>query len=119
MNAKEIMSTPVVVTRSSEKLSHLKDLFTRHNINSAPVLKEDGEIEGIITSSDLKSYHREDFTVGNIMTRKVKVCATTARVNDIAQTMVKEDVNHLVVMDNGQVVGIISSLDVIKKLLEA
>lgn len=117
MNAKDIMSTPVVVTRSEAKLTHVKDLFTRHKINSAPVLKEDGEIEGIISSSDITAFHREDLVAGNIMTRKVQICAINARVKDIANTMTKEGVHHIVVMDNGQVVGMISSLDVIKGLL--
>jgi CBS domain-containing protein len=117
MNAKDIMSTPVVITKGDTKLTYVKSLFARNKISSAPVLKDDGEIEGIITSSDLTAVHNEELEVRAVMSRKVHVCALTARVQDLANTMTSEGIHHIVVMDNGQVHGMVSTLDVIKGLL--
>lgn len=119
MNAKDIMSTPVVVTQGNTKLAYVKNLFTRNKISSAPVLKEDGEIEGIITSFDLTAVHNEDLLVRNVMSRKVHICAMNARIQDIANKMLTEGVHHVIVMDNGKVQGMVSSLDVIRGLVKA
>ncbi|CAG5082105.1 CBS domain-containing protein [Parvicella tangerina] len=117
MQAKEIMSTPVVITKGNVKLDRVKDLFHRHQINSAPVLTEEGEIEGIITSSDLTAIHNQNLLVRDVMSRKVSVCALTARVQDLGKTMVNDGIHHIVVMDDGKVQGMVSSLDVIKGML--
>lgn len=117
MHAKEIMSTPVVITKRNVKLAYAKDLLVRNNISSAPVLTDDGEIEGIITTSDLSAAHNEDLSVGEIMSRKVIVCALSARIQDLGKIMLNEGIHHIVVMDDGKVQGMISSLDVIRGLI--
>ncbi len=117
MQSKDIMSKPVVITKGNVKLSHVKELFKRHQISSAPVLTEEGGIEGIITSSDLSAIHNEDLLVRNVMTRKVHVCALSARAKDLGKIMVDEQIHHIVVMDDGKVHGMVSSLDIIRGLL--
>lgn len=119
MNAKDIMSTPVVTADDRQKLAHIKDIFTKHKIGSVPVLRDNGELLGIITSTDVSAIHNEDLLVRNIMTHKTKVCALNARVIDLARTMVNEKIHHIVVMDDGEIKGMISTLDVIKGLLES
>ncbi len=114
MRVEEVMSSPVVVTQSKIKVTHLKDMFTRKGINAVPVLEEDGTISGIVSSSDVVSCHDESLLVEDIMSSKVHIAVKNNRVKDVAATMVKHGVHHLVVMDEGQVVGMISSMDIIK-----
>ena len=117
MNIEEIMSSPVVVTRRGTKLKHTRDLFSRKHINAIPVLKEDGTIEGVISSSDLAKAHDEELAVEDIMTPKVHIVLKNNRVIDAAKTMLKHEVHHLVVMEDGDVIGMVSSLDIIKALV--
>jgi predicted transcriptional regulator len=117
MKASEIMSTPIVFTKGNVKLTYVKDLFTRNNI-SAPVLNDNGDIEGIISSSDLIANHNESLLVSDVMSTRVHVCALNARLKDIAIKMTTEKIHHMVAMDDGKIHGMISSLDVIKGLLE-
>lgn len=118
MNILDIMSTPVVVTRKDSQLKHTRELFARKGINAIPVLKEDGEIAGIVSSSDVAKAHADDTLVEEIMTPKVHIVLKNNRVEDAAKTMLKHQVHHLVVMEDGQVVGMVSSLDIIKALIE-
>lgn len=118
MKIEEIMSSPVVVTSPGTKLKHTRELFTRKQINAIPVLKEDGEIAGIISSSDLAKEHNENRLVEDIMTDKVHIVLRNNRVIDAANVMLKHHVHHLVVMDNGIVVGMVSSLDIIKAMMD-
>lgn len=117
MKANEIMSTPVITTNGTSKLSSVKELFKKYNISSAPVVDEEGEIEGIISSTDLAAVYNDDLQVRNIMTSRSHVCAINARVQDVAKKMLDEKIHHIIVMDNGKIQGMISSLDVIKGLL--
>ena len=118
MKANEIMSVPVITTNSTSKLSSVKELFKKHNISSAPVVSESGEIEGIITSSDISAIYNEELTVRNVMTHKPFVYAINARVQDVAKKMLDENIHHIIVMDNGKIEGMISSLDVIRGLID-
>jgi CBS domain-containing protein len=118
MHIKDIMSTPVVVTRKDSQLKHTRELFARKNVNAIPVLKEDGEIAGIVSSSDLAKEHSDEVLVESIMTEKVHIVLPNNRVSDAAKTMLKHQVHHLVVMEEGQVVGMVSSLDIIASFVE-
>ena len=117
MNTEEIMSSPVVVTKESTKLKYTRELISRKSINAVPVLKEDGEIAGILSSSDLAKAHGENMTVGDIMTEKVHLILKNNRVQDAAKTMIKHSVHHLVVMEDRDVIGMVSSLDIMKSLV--
>jgi len=117
MNTEEIMSSPVVVTKKSTKLKYTRELISRKSINAVPVLKEDGEIAGILSSSDLAKAHDENMTVGDIMTEKVHLILKNNRVQDAAKTMIKHSVHHLVVMEDRDVIGMVSSLDIMKSLV--
>jgi len=114
MRVEEIMSSPVISTLKSATIYHLKDLFKRENINATPIIDKDGKILGIITSSDVAAVHNNSLYIQDILSTKVHICLKNNRIKDAAKTMVKHDIHHLVVMDNGNIVGMVSSMDIIK-----
>lgn len=118
MRVDEIMSTPVVFTQKPVKITYLKDMFARKKIHAVPVLDDNGTISGIVSSSDIIALHDESLIVENVLSPKVHICVINNRVKDAAKTMVKHGVHHLVVMDEGNVVGMISSMDIIKVYAE-
>ncbi|SRR5690606_3403125 len=119
MRVEEIMSVPVTVTKRNNKVTYLKDLLSRKNINALPVLEEDGTITGIVSSSDVAKCHDENELIQNIMSDRVHIVLKNNRVKDAAAMMVKNNVHHLVVMEEGNVVGMISSMDIIKVYAES
>jgi len=114
MNVSDIMISPVVVTQNNKSLSHVSDLIERKKINAIPVLSMEGEIEGIITASDIAQESDHTKTVSEVMTTKSYVISKNSGVQDAAKMMEKHDVHHLVVMDEGQVIGILSAMDFVK-----
>jgi predicted transcriptional regulator len=114
MRVEEIMSTPVLITQRNVKVGHLKDTFSRKGVNAVPVLEEDGTISGIVSSSDLARCHDETMLVEDIMSNRVHIALKNNRAKDAAGMMVKNSVHHLVVMEDGNVVGMISSMDIVK-----
>ena len=118
MRVEEIMSTPVVFTQQTVKVEHLKDMFARKNINAVPVIDDDGTIAGIVSSGDLVACHDDNLLVKDIMSKRVHIGVKHNRVRDAARVMVKYGVHHLAVMDDGKVVGMLSSMDVMKVYAE-
>jgi len=114
MNVSDIMISPVVVSQNNKSLKHVRDLIERKKINAIPVLSMEGEIEGIITASDIAQESDHTKTVSEVMTTKSYVISKNSGVQDAAKMMRKHDVHHLVVMDEGQVIGILSAMDFVK-----
>ena len=111
MKVSDIMISPVVVTQKNKTVGHVKGLLERKEINAIPVLSMEGEIEGIITATDVLREADNEKLVESIMTRKTHVVGIESGVKDAAKMMLKHKVHHLVAMDDGQVVGIVSSMD--------
>lgn len=118
MRVEEIMITPVVITQRNSKVSNLKNRLTRKGINAVPVLEDDGGIAGIVSSSDILTCADESTLVKDVMSDHVHIVLRNNRVKDAAKLMVKHDVHHLVVMDDGIVIGMISSMDIVKVFAE-
>jgi len=51
--------------------------------------------------------------VGDIMSDRVHIVLKNNRLKDAAAVMTKHAVHHLVVMEDGDVVGMISSMDIV------
>lgn len=111
MKVSDIMISPVVVTQKNKTVKHLRELINRKKINAIPVLTMEGEIEGIVTIRDIIAESNNDKLVEDIMTIKPHVVSIESRLQDAAKMMIKHHVHHLIVMDNGQVVGILSAMD--------
>ena len=118
MSVKEIMSSPVVCTKNEVKISHIKDQFSRKGIHAIPVLEDDGTISGIISSSDLVACHDESLTAADIKSPKVHIAIPNHRIQDAANMMLKNDWHHLVVMEEGEVIGMVSTMDIIRYYVE-
>lgn len=110
----DIMNTPVVFTQPKIKVGNLKDMFTRKQINAVPVIDDDGGIAGIVSSSNLVSCHDESMLVEEIMSKRVHIGVKHNSAKDAANKMVKYGVHHLVVMEDAQVVGMVSSMDIMR-----
>ena len=119
MKVSDIMISPVVVTQPGVKISSLKKMLSRKQINAIPVIGESESISGIISTSNIISCQDEDTSVDKLMTDFVHVVMPTNRVKDAARIMAKHNVHHLIVMEDGKVVGMLSSMDIIKVYAES
>jgi len=112
------MISPVVIAQRKVTIAHLKDRLSRKGINAVPVLEEDGNIAGIVSVTDLMGFHDESLHVEDVMSEGVHIVLRNNQVKDAAKIMVKHGVHHLVVMEDGNVIGMISSMDIIRVYAE-
>lgn len=73
MKISEIMTSPVVVTQKNKSVNHVRELLDRKNINAIPVLSMEGEIEGIVSVSDLAAEQNGNRPIDEIMSHKTYV----------------------------------------------
>jgi len=124
--AKEIMTTPVVAVPASMRLNELGDFFASEGVSGAPVKSESGDIVGIVTQSDLIQASRlqrrkrlKDLlasgpSVMEIMNNRVFCVSPDAPVKKLADLMIDEQIHRVLVGSIEDVVGIISSHDLLK-----
>src|SRR3989338_6418793 len=110
MRVEHLMSSPVVITQRNVSIHNLKNRLARKHIGAVPVLEDDGTISGIVSASDILAASGEDVNVEDIMSDCVHIVLKNNRVKDAAAIMVKNKVHHLVVIEEGNVVGILSAL---------
>ncbi len=118
IQVKDFMSTSVVAAEGKNKIGEIRAIMQNEKIHALPIVyNSDGNVmvQGIITSSDLCCQMDNNQPVEEaIKLGKVHVVATNASAKSAAEMMLKHHVHHLVVMENGKIVGMISSLDFVK-----
>jgi CBS domain containing-hemolysin-like protein len=112
----EIMSQVVRTATVTDVVGPLRDLMIEHAIHSVPVLDAGGKLVGIVTSSDLVEEWAPQMGVVTVMSRSVETVPRHRSVVDAARTMVAKHFHHLVVTERDQVVGVVSSFDLLKHL---
>ena len=108
----------------NEKLSEAIKLLAEHRIGALVVTNGDRKIVGILSERDIvRVIGKEgaaalDLTVRQVMTPKVNICNEHHTVNEVMEIMTRGRFRHLPVEKDGQLDGIISIGDVVKRRIE-
>jgi len=123
------MQRGVVSVSPELPVAELESFLTSEEISGAPVIDTNGKLLGIVSqtdviralseepSVDLKELLTPDLTVENIMTPGVLTVTEDAEVPELARAMVDAGVHRAVVMDGDDVIGIVTSFDLLRLLL--
>lgn len=112
----DVMTTDVTTVTTTEVVGPMRDLMLDGGIHALPVLDRAGAVAGIVTSSDLVEEYAPELGVTAVMSDQVLTAAPTDTLVDAARSMLDARVHHLVVVDGGDVVGIVSSFDLLREL---
>ena len=116
MNVKiaDIMAKRVITARPHQTVGHVRDVMERNRIHAVPVVGTDGDAAGIVTTADLARRVKDGSPVSRIMSENVTVVPAYNDASVAARIMRKRKIHHVVVTHEKQVVGIISSFDLLK-----
>ncbi len=98
-------------------------VMAKHNVGALLVI-DDGKLVGIFSERDysrnvaLKGLHSRELKVGEVMTRNVVTAAPTEQLAAVMQTMTNRRFRHLPVLQDGELLGIISIGDVVKAIIQ-
>ncbi len=125
IQVQDFMSSPVSTAVGESRVSEIRALMKRKGIHAVPIIKYSKKlpdvevtIRGIVTGSDLNKEIDDKSPVEEIMSSNIHIIHKHSSAQAAAKMMLKHKVHHLVVMDNGKIVGMISSLDFVKLVAE-
>jgi CBS domain-containing protein len=137
MRAHDIMSRPVYSVRTSDSVEDAAALLAGKGITAAPVLDEAGDLVGMVSEGDLL-WHRvppdptahvwrdavapvpephRPKVVADVMSAYPCTAWPDEDVADIAHVMLRHDVRSVPVVDQGEVVGIVSRRDILRTVV--
>ncbi|MFZ1398232.1 MAG: CBS domain-containing protein [Candidatus Promineifilaceae bacterium] len=132
MLVKRRMSAPVITVPPEMSVPDCLKLMQRERIRRTPVV-ENGRLVGIVSDKDLLNASPSDATslsvweitylvgkirVKDVMSTEVLTIQENMPIEEAARIMVDNKVGGLPVMDNGDLVGLITETDLFKVLLE-
>lgn len=127
----EIMSKDLITLGPKQSLYEAEKLFNRHNIRHIPIV-ENERLVGMISRTDLLRISFADlnendefdvpvvyemFGISDIMTRIPVFVEVDSTIKETAQILSRQNFHSLPVLDNGKLVGIITTTDLINYLL--
>ena len=118
MLVKRVMSKKVVSVSVPGSREKVLDLMRKENKAVLPVVKEDNnKLVGVVTRSDLINNPDEE-QIAMLMSRNLIIASPDEDVKDVASRMIENDVRRVpVVNDDGELVGIITSFDLVSQAL--
>lgn len=129
-----IMHTNLITVSPGATLVEARKLLESKRIDHLLVVNDSGKLVGLLSDRDLKQYwaspantlsaHElgyllEKILVKMIMVKTVLTITTETTIERAAHIMQTNNINSLPVMENGELVGIITSTDVMGVLLDA
>lgn len=122
----------MILLNLTDDLYKAEKLFKKHKIRHLPVVSGK-KIVGILSYTDLLRISYADvvdedddtvgsivydmFTVPQVMAKTPEVISSEATVKEVAEILSKREFHALPVVDNGDLVGIVTTTDLIKYLL--
>jgi len=120
IQVKDFMSAPVMACDLNADVSRVRIKMDEAGYGAMPVVEEVGgvmQIRGIVTVKNLAGVY-SNIGVKQVMTEKVVVVHPEASAQSAAKLMVKKQIHHLVVMEEGSIVGMLSSADFVRLVAE-
>lgn len=141
MNAADIMTRDVVTVTPETDLATVAQLLLEHDISALPVVDEQRRLVGIVSEGDLLGRPSEKraggfwlrlfrgeaeleeiatarhLKVADVMTRPVLTVTDQTPIEAVASLMHREKLKRVPVLHDGELVGIISRVDVIGGLV--
>ena len=116
-------SKDVITITPDAGVRDLIELLADHNVGALIVSTDGTSVDGIVSERDVVRHLHHDGTVinntvGAIMTTSVETCASDTPLDELMKVMTERRVRHVPVVDDGQLVGIVSIGDVVKHRMD-
>jgi CBS domain-containing protein len=125
----QVMSTNVFSVPANMPVAEVSRILTERRFTGAPVVDAEGKLIGVISQTDLLSDKVQRAasegdaaapvqTAESVMTPLVCTVPRDTDIRAAARLMVNEKIHRLIVTDGERVVGIVSTLDLLRAFAE-
>ena len=134
MHVGRVMKTDLITVPPSTSLTKARSLIEEKKISHLLVVDTSGKLRGIVSDRDIKrswasqattlsvhelNYLLEQLTLEMIMGKTLVTTTPETTIERVAQAMQTSRISALPVLDGGDLVGIITTTDVLRVLLQA
>jgi CBS domain-containing protein len=111
-----LMSSPVRTVGADTSLRSAGEMMLEHGIGSVLIVDEGNQLEGILTATDFVRIVADgdpdsDAPVRTYMSTDVTTTTANVSVRSVADMMVERGFHHVPVLDDGEVIGVITTTD--------
>jgi len=146
MKARDVMVAPVITASPHASVKSVAETFLRHQISAVPVVDDKGKVVGMISEGDL--LHRaetrterrrpwwlrafissdalaNEYTkaharnVADVMVKQVVTASPETPLHELAALLEKHSIKRVPIVENGQLVGIVSRANLVQALASA
>lgn len=146
MLVRDVMVAPVITVKPSTTVKEVAKLFLTKRISAAPVVESEERLVGIVSEGDL--LHRVEagterhhswwlkgfidnntlaaeyvkshgLKVSDVMTRRVVTATPETPLHEVATLMEKNAIKRVPILENGQLVGVVSRANLIQAVATA
>jgi len=116
----QVMTGNPVCVKPGDLVTHARSVMRNHGYRALPVV-EGGKLVGLISRGDvmLVTSTKANLTVAGIMNTILLSVKPEDDVKDAAKVLIKSGIRQLPVVESESVVGIISSMDILKSFLSS
>ena len=120
MLVSKCMTKDPVTATPEDLLIQAQLKMQKGNFRRIPVVRE-GQLVGIITDRDMRKHagYLDRTTVAAAMSKKPTAVTPATTVEVAAQLLLKQKIGGLPVVENGRVVGVITTSDILQAFLDA
>jgi CBS domain-containing protein len=114
---KLIMTQKVYSVKTSAKMSEAIEQMTRTNLGGLPVVDDENRVKAIITERDIMSLFADmisGVTVAQLMSERVVTALARTTIFEAERSMVTQGFRRLPIVSDSKIVGIITTMDVIR-----
>lgn len=119
LRARDLMQSDVLAISAETSLRDIHRLFVQEEIHGAPVVDDEGNVCGVITSLDLLRPGADDLesdrlTAADIMTREVVSVSPNMPIAEVAETMRDQHVHRVLVIEDRELLGVLTTFDLLR-----
>jgi CBS domain-containing protein len=120
MNIKiaDLMVRNVVTTLPHKSIGHVKEIMKKNRISAVPIVNSENLPVGIVTSNDFRKNLSDGTPVSSILPPHVYQVPAYNDISVAAKVMRKHHIHHLLVTHEKELVGIITSFDLLRLIDE-
>ena len=113
-----------ITIAETSSIQELATLLAKHNIGAVVVTSADNRSVGIVSERDivryLESAENPDLNtkVSEIMSPNFISCGLATKSSELMELMTEHKIRHVPILDNDQLVGMVSIGDVVNRLIE-
>jgi signal-transduction protein with cAMP-binding, CBS, and nucleotidyltransferase domain len=118
----EIMSKNVIKVNYEISAFEISKIMVKRRISSVVIIDNNDKIIGIVTEKDLikevcaKNLLATALTASKVMSSPLITISKNSTINDATKLMVEKKIKHLAIHDNNDIIGILTTYDLINVL---